>query len=492
MKKIYAIVSAALLLASCADFTDLKPKGMNMLSSADELELLLNAEFRDFNRIFDFYQLPGDVLPGPVGNVANLLSMPTPSRNSILVQWDESYVRRLAELTTSDDDYTKLFGFVGQIANPILSSISFATGDAGKIKQIQAEALCLRAWAQFMLVNKYAAAYTPATAENTPGIPYLMEDWDISIPPEKWTVKQVYDQIVADCNAAIETDALPVKNINQMRWSKACPYLIKAMALMAMQDFDGAEAAAKESIRISGAISNYWSPAMTGSRMPYMPPMIPCEFVSRAPFSCEEDLFHTYTELNFTLLRTPEAEAKLEAGHSALVRMPTGMMLFGNNPTMGMGMAMCGLPYADIGGMGSAAGASWNTFGLKTTYAYLIAAECAIRKDRVDEAMGYLDQIRVNRINPELYAPLKGSVADKQTAFARLKQTSMGETMYSAYNFIIRKRWNQLDDMKETMTRTFQGKTFSLTPESKLWIFPFPGNAVDNNPNLKQNSYDEK
>ena len=157
-----------------------------------------------------------------------------------------------------------------------------------------------------------------------------------------------------------------------------------------------------------------------------------------------------------------------------------------------MGMAMCGLPYADIGGMGSAAGASWNTFGLKTTYAYLIAAECAIRKDRVDEAMGYLDQIRVNRINPELYAPLKGSVADKQTAFARLKQTSMGETMYSAYNFIIRKRWNQLDDMKETMTRTFQGKTFSLTPESKLWIFPFPGNAVDNNPNLKQNSYDEK
>ena len=116
MKKIYAIVSAALLLASCADFTDLKPKGMNMLSSADELELLLNAEFRDFNRIFDFFQLPGDVLPGPVGNVANLLSMPTPSRNSILVQWDESYVQRLAELTTSDDDYTKLFGFVGQIS----------------------------------------------------------------------------------------------------------------------------------------------------------------------------------------------------------------------------------------------------------------------------------------------------------------------------------------------------------------------------------------
>ena len=109
MKKIIIFISACLLLASCADFTDLKPKGMNMLSSADELELLLNTEFRDFNRIFDFYQLPGDVLPAPVGNIANLLSMPTPSRNSILVSWDESNVRRLAELTSSDDDYTKLF-----------------------------------------------------------------------------------------------------------------------------------------------------------------------------------------------------------------------------------------------------------------------------------------------------------------------------------------------------------------------------------------------
>ncbi len=488
MKKIFAIVSAALLLASCAEFTDLKPKGMNMLSSADELELLLNAEFRDFNRIFDFFQLPGDVLPAPVGNVANLLSMPTPSRNSILVQWNESYVERLAELTLSDDDYTKLFGFVGQIANPILASVGFATGEEAKIKQIKAEALCLRAWAEFLLVNKYAAAYNPATAESMPGIPYLMEDWDISIPPEKWTVKQVYDQILADCDEAIALDALPVKNVNQMRWSKACPYAIKAMALMAMQDFDAAEATAKESIKISGAISNYWSAALTGMRMPYMPPMNPCYFVNRTPFGCEEDIFHTYTELNFTLLRTPESEAKLEAGHSALVRMPTGMMLFGNNPAMGMGTAMCGLPYADIGGMGTGAGASWNTFGLKTTYLYLIVAECEIRKDHVDEAMGYLDQIRVNRIDPELYAPLKGSVADKESAIAHLKQTSMGETMYSAYNFIVRKRWNQLDDMKETLSRTLLGKTFTLSPDSKLWIFPFPGNAVDNNPNLKQNS----
>ncbi|MBR3096706.1 MAG: hypothetical protein IKH17_02365, partial [Bacteroidales bacterium] len=104
MKKIVTILTACLVLASCAKFTDLKPKGMNMLSSADELELLLNTEYRDFYN-FDMYQIPGDLLIGSVGSVANLISAPTPSRNSILVTWDAANVKRLAELTASDDDY---------------------------------------------------------------------------------------------------------------------------------------------------------------------------------------------------------------------------------------------------------------------------------------------------------------------------------------------------------------------------------------------------
>ena len=45
MKKIFVILTTCLLLASCAEFTELQPKGMNLLSTVDELELLLNAEF---------------------------------------------------------------------------------------------------------------------------------------------------------------------------------------------------------------------------------------------------------------------------------------------------------------------------------------------------------------------------------------------------------------------------------------------------------------
>ena len=106
MKKIFTAIAAVLVLASCAKFTDLKPKGMNMLSTADELELLLNTEFRDFyTSEFGFYQLPSDLLIANVGPIANLISLPTPTKSSILVTWDEANVKRLAELTSSDDDY---------------------------------------------------------------------------------------------------------------------------------------------------------------------------------------------------------------------------------------------------------------------------------------------------------------------------------------------------------------------------------------------------
>ena len=52
------------------------------------------------------------------------------------------------------------------------------------------------------------------------------------------------------------------------------------------------------------------------------------------------------------------------------------------------------------------------------------------------------------------------------------------------WNFINRKRWNRLDDYKETFTRTICGINMSLTPDSKLWVFPIPQNVINNNPNF--------
>lgn len=478
MKKIFIFLSTCLLLVSCAEFTDLQPKGKNLLSTTDELELLLNYEYRYLGSNYDFFQMCGDIISS-TSNIPNLIASPTPSRSAIMYTWDESKLSTFAELTTNDDDYSAFYGFVGRIANPILSLVDDAEGPESAKQQLKAEAYTLRAYSELVLVSKYAAAYNPSTASNTSGIPYLMEDWDISEPTEQWTVAQVYDQIVADCDAAIALNSLPKTSINQMRMSKACPYAIKALALAAMQRFDEAEAAAKEVLSLNPSITNYLDEAHTQMTSGYiLGGQYPAVF--RPRMACEEDLFHTY-DLNLLNAITTECVGRFEPGHVSWTRISNDWMMY--DYLMGMGLDFIGLDYTFAFDQES----SWNTYGFKTTQMYLLVAECEIRKGNIDEAMRYLDAIRENRIEPEMYAPLLGNVSSKEDAILHLKQTSHGENVYTIWNFINRKRWNQLDDMKETFTREIVGVTYTLTPESKMWIFPFPQNAMNNNKNLKQN-----
>jgi tetratricopeptide (TPR) repeat protein len=476
MKKIFAILSTCLLLASCAEFTELQPKGKNLLSTTEELELLLNYQYWVYGT--DMYQMTGDIMY-QFSNVPNLLASPTPSRAAIMYKWDESNMAKFAELNTGDYDYPELCGYVGKIANPILSQVDAATGDQAKKDQLKAEAYTLRAYSEYILVNKYAAAYNPSTAANTSGIPYLMEDWDISVPPEQWTVAQVYDQIIADCDAAIALNALPVNAINQERISKACPYAVKAMALMSMQKYAEAEAAAKEVLKINSNIVNLLDAAHTQMIQGYIiGGTYPAVF--RPKIATEEDIW-MIPDTQFFNAITTECESRFEPGYCTLTRIASDRMMY--DYMMGMGTTYIGLDYTFTYDLDS----YWNTSGLRTVQQYLILAECEIEKGNFDAAMDYLDAIRVNRVEPEIYAPLKGRVTNKADAILHLKQVSHGENWFGPYNFINRKRWNQLDDYKETFTREIAGITYTLTPESKMWIFPFPMNAMNNNPNLKYN-----
>ncbi len=475
MKKIFVILTTCLLLASCAEFTELQPKGMNLLSTVDELELLLNAEFE--GPTSDMKRMCGDMIS--YANIPNELASPTPSRYTIMLTWDESKIETFNDLTASDGDYTSMYGFIGRVCNPILSRIGDATGDEAKKNQLKAEAYTIRAWAQYILVNKFAAAYNPSTAANTPGIPILLEDWDISEPTEVWTVAQVYDQIIADCDAAIALNALPLNNVNRMRMSKACPYAVKALALMAMQKFDEAESVAKQALDINSTVSDYLDAAHTTITTGYM---IGGQYPSLylAKLEQEEDYFHTY-DIIFYEAVSQEGITRFEPGYATYSRMSSMDMMY--DYFMG-GETMTGVPCFMTFDLNS----SWNTYGLKTPHMYLTIAECEIRKGNFDEAMKYLDAVRVKRVEPAMYAPLQGNVSTKADAIAHLKQVSHGEFVYTPYNFIIRKRWNQLDDMKETFTRELVGKTYTLAPDSKMWIFPFPKNAMSNNANIVPNN----
>ena len=480
MKKfIYTLLCAGtMLFTSCEAFTDIQPKGMNLLSTTTELEMLLNAEMNMTTS--EMRIVAGDVFYGGT-HIPTLINQPNKTKASIFATLDDTSMDVLAELTPSDGDYTNWYGCIGKIANPILMQVDAAQGDEKSKNQLKAEALTLRAYCHWLLVNKFAKAYNPATAANDPGIPYLTHDWDISIPTEKLSVQQVYENIIKDLDDAIALNALPNANINRMRMNKGAAYAAKALAHMSMQDWTKAAEAAQNALNVNGSILNYKT-STTIMQGVVMGGQHPC--ILRPVLECEEDYFFTYDrELMYAL--TPETVAYFEPGHVCKDKIANYNMMFDN--IMDYGAMVFGLP-GYLVSMDQVSG--WNQCGMKTTHMYLILAECAIAEGNIDKAMEMLDKIRVNRIDDAMYAPLKGVVTEEAEAIEYLKRTSHGECIYSIYNFLQKKRWNELPKYKQTWQRVVMGQTYSIEPGSPLWIFPFPMNATNNNPNLLPHNYE--
>ena len=488
--KYIASVSAALAmtLASCESFTEIDQKGMNLLSKCSDLELLLNGSFQTNPE--DVEILCGDVLSSNE-YVPEMLSRTNKTENQILTAWDEEGHANILQSVTTDGFYGSCFGKVGRIANPILERVDEAEGTQAEKDKLKSEALTLRAYYTFLCAQKYAKVYDPATADTEMSIPWLPVGFDIEAKAEKVTQKELYTNILADLNEAIKIDGIPLYGINRERLSKPFPYVAKAIVLLTMRDYDGALAAAEEAIELNGVINDYgeylmddvsW---MTGE---------PWTYLSLAPsLSLEEDIFTDVAQEFFHFI-TPFNESMFEPGSYkkdyAYTMYRSSMGMYDpEDPEMDRMYAladnemMYGVPYDltyDLDGY-------TNTIGLKTTYAYLVKAECLIQKGQIDDAMATLDGIRVNRISPDYYEPLQGAVTDKAEAIDYLKKAAHGEYVYTQWNFINRKRWTAIDGFKETFVKELCGNTYTLRPDSPMWVFPFPREAVLMNPNLTNN-----
>lgn len=86
-------------------------------------------------------------------------------------------------------------------ANMIINSIEAIEGDETEKNGITGEALALRAWAHFQLVQIYGKRYAAGVENSQPGIPIMLENSTEGVP--RASVEEVYKQINADLDLAI-------------------------------------------------------------------------------------------------------------------------------------------------------------------------------------------------------------------------------------------------------------------------------------------------
>lgn len=227
-----------------------------------------------------------------------------------------------------------------------------------------------------------------------------------------------------------------------------------------MHDFENALIAAENSLNFRNGIYDHRKCIASG-------------VFTRSKMEENEDLFYTFADLTLHAF-TPEMEARFEKGTIMLQyyeNIPYGQMVYGIPCNLWM-----------------PTGTDYSTSGLTTIDMWLTKAECLIRKGdnaSLESAMAIINNIRENRIIPDVYEPL--DVTDSDDLFAVLKNMYRCENWFTYKNFLDMKRWNTEDKYKETLTRNILGVEYKLEPESTLWIFPFPQNATAYNENLIQN-----
>lgn len=466
------------LICGCSDFTEIEPKGKSTLNRVEDLNLVLNSSYSV--RLDALSVLINDVYPQVV-NIPNLLDESIKTLNGIAATWDETSDR--AALTQSDYKYTGLYNIIGKIANPVLLNADHASGDRALANRYKAEALVLRAWCHYLLVNIYAKAYDPATAATDPGIMYTLDSEDITATPnEKRTVAKIYELILADLDAALELKSLAV-NPDKMRVGLPFAHAVKAKVLMSMRDYDGAFAAAGDALKLKNTIDDYNDKVITNTDYAAFGKTFQ-EF-TREYLTCEEELFET-PYFFFYMPFSPEFWEDIEENHIFRSNLILDDMIFGI-PMYGTQMNGVHVPYLLNMKM------YYSPLGLTTVDMYLVQAECYIREGKTDDAMDLLNTIREKRVVRGTWQEVSASTPDE--AFEWLRKISRTENFFTPKNFINLKRWNTEGAYAETLHKTYRYSagiaerevSYQLRPDSPLWIYPFPQNATNLNPNLTQN-----
>lgn len=135
-------------------------------------------------------------------------------------------------------------------ANKIITGVEEAPKtDEALYNQVKGEALCIRAWAHFNLVQLYAKRYAAGGSNTQDGIPYRLSA--ATTEQARNSVEEVYQLINTDLDEACKL--LVGINPGYHHYSEMVAWGLKARVALAMQDYSNAAAHAAKAISLAEA-----------------------------------------------------------------------------------------------------------------------------------------------------------------------------------------------------------------------------------------------
>lgn len=467
IKKYIALGAVALSfgLTSCDNYINEMPKGMRIPKTLADYEAFLRYEYSvNYLPCLQGPYLINDKFIGQ-NNCRNQQNL-----NTANYMWKEDVDRTLLNNAT-EDIFDNGYGIIG-IVNTIIEAAPGTTEATQKEKnEVMAYCYAIRAFVLYQIVNFYSDAYDPATAADKPGIP-LIYSGGLGASWHQGTVKEVYDQILSDFNKAIELE-VPEESMTIIHPNRAAVEAGLARVYLSMRDYDKALTHAQAALDRKKDLFN-WLDYYNQYKDRINNPDDKNAITSPMDPTCVENIWFMSGNANPNY-PSAEVDISLERGD----RFEEGDMRFlvrWKRHNNGVDEYYKGITKG-----------YFNWSGITTPEVYLIKAECQARKNQVNEAMITLNKVRESRIHPDHY--VAATAANEAEAIEKIRLTKDNELLGTIYPFIDIKRYNAEGKYPRTLTKVFDGKTYTLKPDSHMWTMPFPANAINRPGNgvLKQN-----
>lgn len=476
----HSLIASAILcstsdmfLSSCDSYVDITPKGALTIDSAyTYLELVANPMRCYYPSSFAY--LSDDLW----AKESKIIGYESISADGINFTFNEKADRTLL---ADNNLYENMYSDIMR-CNLIISNIDEAPGSQDVRDLAKAEARVIRAFNHFLAINTYAKSYDPATAAKDGGV-CIMDHYSLEDTPTKATVAQTYDFIISELEQSVPL--LKEKPLNIYHPNAAFGWALLAKAYLFHRDWQKAEKAANESLKRNSALVDYNYINDNGG-------IARCR--DFADTNNPEVLSYMWMGSGWT------AEAATYYAYGVI--SPELIALYGDKDLRySLFFRQSGTTITNYYDVGSGA-AIWTpattsarfthmTVGMRTAETYLILAEAQARQDKIGDAMGNINLLRKNRVTGDYTLPTPSSQTEMiKTIISERRK----ELLFGFHRFFDLKRFNLEPEYAKTITRVFpvvtksiEPKTYTLQPNSHLYIIPFPRSATEKNPNLTQN-----
>ena len=441
------------LLFSCKKYVEVEPKGKITPTTVSDYQLLLNN-----TSIWNVSFGTNDFLTDDIALTDSGLLTKISSREIYNIYQFSDYYYQVSQ----DDPEWNLFYKQIYTANVIIDGLLSATsGTEAQKQQMTAEAKVHRAYAYLCLVNLYARQYDPSSANDSPGVPLLLNP-TYTQNLERASIKSIYTQILSDLNSSIS--ALPSLPSNKAAPSKASAYALLARTYLYMGDYTNALSNADQSLALQSTLLNLNNYPTTGTFPGFALPLAqntPEVILLKACSSQYQDVPLGLSAELLQLLGTKDLRYVFYSYNGPDLSNPPGRYFAyfapleprNEGPTVGEMM--------------------------------LTKAECLARTQQGQNALAIVNTLRKARFKPADYTDLTAS-SDLQ-ALTLILQERRKELFGRGFRVFDLKRLNLDPAMAKVVSHPFGTQTLTLTPGSNRYIYPIPQSVIGANPEISQN-----